>query len=254
MSGLAVLARKELLEQWRTYRLIIVAIVFVAFGIMSPVLAKYTPELVKALVPAGQLPLDLPAPTAADAAAQFVKNVGQTLTLAAILLAMGSIAGEKERGTAAFILTKPAGRAAFVVAKLLGIAFTLAVGMAGAGIAAYAYTTWLFAAPPAGGYLAMCLVLWLSLLAVAAITLLGSALTRSAIAAGAIGFAAYIALAVVSALPTVGPYTPAGLQGPAIQLALGAPVSDLAGPLLVNLLLVAGATVLAWLSLRRQEL
>jgi hypothetical protein len=100
----------------------------------------------------------------------------------------------------------------------------------------------------------MCAVLWLSLLVIAAITLLGSALTRSSIAAGAIGFAAYIGLAIVSALPTIGPYTPTGLQGPAMALALGLPTSDVAGPLIVNVLMIAGATLLAWASLRRQEL
>jgi ABC-2 type transport system permease protein len=254
MIGLSVLVRKELFEQWRTMRLVIVTVVFLGFGIMSPVFAKYTPELVKALVPPNQLPVALPAPVVADAIAQFGKNVGQILTVAAILLSMGAIATEKERGTAAFILTKPASRAAFVVAKLVGVAATLAIAMAVSGVASYAYTTWLFTAPPAGGYVAMCVLLWLSLLDIAAITLLGSAVTRSSIAAGAIAFAAYIGLAVVSALPTIGPYTPAGLQGPAMQLALGGPVSDLAGPLLVNALIVVGATVLAWLALRRQEL
>ncbi len=254
MTGLRVLVRKELLEQWRTLRLVIVAVVFLAFGIMSPLLATYTPELIKALVPPGQLPVELPPPSTSDAIAQFVKNVGQTLTLAAILLSMGSIATEKERGTAAFVLTKPASRAAFVVAKLVGIAATLAVGMAAAAVASYAYTVWLFEAPDAAGYLAMSVVLWLSLLVAAAVTLLGSALTRSSIAAGAIGFGTYIGLVFLSALPTIGPYTPAGLQGPAMQLALGQPVSDLAGPLAVNALIVVGATLLAWLSFRRQEL
>lgn len=254
MTGLRVLVRKELLEQWRTLRLIIVAAVFLAFGMLSPVLAKYTPELIKALVPANQVPLNLPPPTSADAVAQFAKSVGQTLTLAAILLAMGSVATEKERGTAAFILTKRASRAAFIVAKLVALGVTLGVAMIAAGIAAYVYTAWLFTAPPIGGYAAMCAVLWLSLLVIAAVTLLGSTLVRSAVAGGAIGFAAYIVLSIVSALPTIGPYTPAGLQGPAMQLALGEAPTDLAGPLAVNALIVAGATVLAWLSFRRQEL
>jgi len=254
VTGLAVLVRKELLEQRRTLRLVVVGAVFLAFGMLSPVLAKYFPELIKALVPANQVPPNLPVPTTADAVAQFVKNVGQTLTLAAILLAMGTVAAEKERGTAAFILTKPASRAAFVVAKLVGLGATLGVAMIAAGLGAYAYTAWLFTAPPVAGYAAMCVLLWLSLLVIAALTLLGSALVRSAVAAGAIGFAAYIGLAVVSALPTIGPYTPAGLQGPAAQLALGEAASDLVGPIVVNVLIVAGATALAWLSFRRQEL
>ncbi len=254
MTGLSVLVRKELLEQWRTMRLVIVVVVFLAFGILSPVLAKYTPELIKALVPPNQVPPNLPLPTIADAIGQFVKNVGQTLSLAAILLAMGAIATEKERGTAAFLLTKPASRAAFIVAKFVALGATLGVAMIAAGVAAYGYTAWLFTAPPIAGFAAMCALLWLSLLVIGAVTLLGSALARSAVAGGAIGFAAYIVLAIVSALPTIGPYTPAGLGGPATQLALGQPPTDLVGPLAANVLIVSGATVLAWLSFRRQEL
>jgi ABC-2 type transport system permease protein len=252
--GLGVLVRKELLEQWRTMRLVIVTVVFIAFGILSPVLAKYTPELIKALVPPGQLPTNLPQPTTADAVGQFVKNVGQTLTLAAILLAMGGVATEKERGTAAFILTKPASRAAFIVAKLLGLAATLGIAMAAAGLASYGYTAWLFSAPSPACYAAMCALLWLTLLVIAAVTLLGSALTRSSIAAGAIGFGSYIAFLFLSALPTIGPYAPPSLQGPAMQLALGEPAPDLVGPLVVSILVVVGSTLLAWLSFRRQEL
>ena len=55
-----------------------------------------------------------------DAADQFLKNLGQAGILTAILLAMGSVANEKERGTAALILSKPASRGAFLGAKLVG--------------------------------------------------------------------------------------------------------------------------------------
>ena len=49
MTGLGPLLGKELLEQWRTRSLLVVALVFVAFGIASAFLARYAPELVKAL-------------------------------------------------------------------------------------------------------------------------------------------------------------------------------------------------------------
>ena len=254
MTGISVLLRKELLEQWRTMRLVIVGGVFLAFGILSPILAKYTPEIIGALVPAGTIPVPIPTPTIADAIGQFVKNVGGTLTLVAILLAMGLVATEKERGTAAFVLTKPADRAAFIAAKLSALAVTLGVSMGLAGAAAYGYTVWLFSAPPLAGFAAMCVLLWLGQLVIAAITLLGSALVRSAAPAAGFGFAAYIVLLILSALPTIGPYTPAGLAGPATALALGTDPGDVLGPLVVNVLLAVGATVLAWLSFRRQEL
>ena len=42
-----ILYRKEWLESWRSYRLLILAIVMVAFGLLSPVTARFTPEIVK---------------------------------------------------------------------------------------------------------------------------------------------------------------------------------------------------------------
>ena len=41
-----ILLGKELREQWRTYRLLVTVLVFVAFaGLMSPIVAKMAPEL-----------------------------------------------------------------------------------------------------------------------------------------------------------------------------------------------------------------
>lgn len=254
MTGFAVLLRKELFEQWRTMRLGIVTGLFLAFGILSPILAKYTPEIIGALVPAGSIPLTIPTPTTKDAIDQFVKNVGSTLTLAGILLAMGLVAAEKERGTAAFILTKPAGRGAFIAAKFAALAVTLGVAMAVAGGAAYGYTAWLFEAPPIAGYAAMCVLLWLGQLVIASATLLGSALVRSVAPAAGIGFAAFIGASILSALPTIGRYTPPGLLGPAAALGLGEDPGPLLGPVAINVTLAAGAVILAWISFRRQEL
>ena len=99
MTGFRVLLRKELLEQWRTLRLPVVAAVFLLVGLSSPLLARFTPELLDALG-GSQLQIVLPTPTAADAVDQLIKNVSQFGILVAVLLAMGSVATEKERGTA----------------------------------------------------------------------------------------------------------------------------------------------------------
>jgi ABC-2 type transport system permease protein len=253
MIGFRILLRKELLEQWRTWRLLVVAIIFAIFGIGSPILARYTPELVRALA-GDQLAVAIPTPTVADAVIQFLKNLGQTGIFAAILLAMGSVAVEKERGTAAMLLTKPLSRGAFLAAKLAAIGATLLAGTVVAGIGAYAYTALLFSAPPVGGYAAMCVLLFLSLFGYASLTFLGSTLTRSALAAAGIGIGAMVVLAVLSALPTIGTWAPGNLDGPARALALGTPVDGLIPPLITTIALVAVAYAAALLSFRRQEL
>ena len=43
MAGLSVLLSKEVLEAWRTYRLQVVAGLFVFVGLSSPLLARYLP-------------------------------------------------------------------------------------------------------------------------------------------------------------------------------------------------------------------
>jgi ABC-2 type transport system permease protein len=253
MIGFGALLRKELLEQWRTRRLLVVAIVFTAFGIGSPFLARYTPELVKALA-GDQFQLVIPPPTIADAISQFLKNVGQAGILTAVLLAMGSVATEKERGTAALILTKPASRGAYLVSKLIGIGTTLAVSLVAAGIGAYIYTALLFEAPPAIGWAAMVGLLLLSLLVYVGLTFLGSVLAGSAMVAAAIGVGGLILVVTLSALPTIGTYTPSGLTPPAQALAAGADAGNVLGPLLANVALVLLLAGAAWFAFRRQEL
>lgn len=253
MTGLRVVLRKELLEQVRTMRLLAVGSVFVAMGLLSPVLAKYMPQLFASLVPAG-MTITIPTPTVADAMGQLIKNLSQFGALSAILIAMGSVAAEKERGTAAMVLSKPVGRGAFLSAKLIAIGATLGIATAAGGAAAYVYTGMLFEAPPIGPFVAMCALLWLSLMVYAGLTFLGSTLAKSILPAAALGIIFLAILGVVAILPTIGAFTPAGLTTIAGQVGLGQSAEHIVGSVVVNCALVCGSLALAWVSLRRQEL
>jgi ABC-2 type transport system permease protein len=252
--GLSTMLVKELREQWRTRRLLVVAVVFLAFGIASPLLARYTPELVSMLAADEGLVIEVPPPITADAIAQFVRNIGQTGVLAAILLAMGSVATEKERGTAALWLSKPVTRGAFLSAKALGIGAVLAVGIALAGVAGYGYTAYLFDAPTAAGWVAMCALLLLQMSAYAVLTFLGSTLTRSPLAAAGIGIGVLTVIAIVGALPVVGAWTPSGLAEVALAVAAGREPDRFVEPIVATAIVIAAALSAAWISFRRQEL
>ena len=143
---------------------------------------------------------------------------------------MGSVATEKERGTAALILTKPASRGAFLAAKLVAIADTLGVATAIAAAGAWFYTLVLFEPLSVAGFAAAAILQWLALVAFAAITFLGSTLTRSSLAAAGLGVAAFIVLGILSIVPTLGHYLPTGLGEPARGLALGLPGRGCARP------------------------
>jgi ABC-2 type transport system permease protein len=253
MAGFRTLLGKELLEQWRTLRLPVVATIFLLVGLSSPLLARFTPDILKA-VAGDQFQIVLPPPTAADAVDQLAKNLGQFGGLIAVLLAMGAVATEKERGTAALILTKPASRAAFLAAKLVAIGLTLAVSVAIATAGAWFYTLVLFAALPPAGVAAGAVLQWLMLMAWTSITFVGSTLTRSSLAAAGLGIVAFIVVAILGVLPTVGAFLPTGLSGPARALALGIAGPDPLRPIAATITLIGAAGLVAWLAFRRQEL
>jgi ABC-2 type transport system permease protein len=252
MSGFAVLLRKELLEQWRTMRLPIVAAIFLLNGLSSPLLARFTPELIEA-VGGDQFQIVFPPPTTADSYDQLAKNLSQFGILIAVLLAMGSVATEKERGTAGLILTKPAGRGAFLVAKLAAIGVTLGVATALAAAGGWFYTLVLFEPLPVAGFVGSTVLQWLGLVAFAAITFLGSTLTRSALAAAGLGVAAFILVGILSIVPAIARFLPVGLGEPARALALGQGGVDLV-PVIASVGLIAGLLAVSWLVFRRQEL
>jgi len=167
---------------------------------------------------------------------------------------MGSVASEKERGTAAFLLTKPITRGAFVGAKVLAIGALLALATAVAGALCWIYTALLFEQLPAAQFAAAVGLVWLSLAVVAALTFLASVTTRSALVAGGVAFGAFLVAGIVSALPGIGAYMPTSLWGAAGLLALGSVPDPLVGPILANVLFVIAAVGLAWRSFRRQEI
>jgi ABC-2 type transport system permease protein len=257
VSGFSVLLRKELSEAWRTRRLPIIALLFLVVGIISPLTARYLNEILAAAL-GDQLPMVLPEPTAVMALEQLQKNLGQFGALAAIALAMGSVSGELDRGTAALVLAQPATRTAFLVAKLVAIALVLAVCTVLAVAVAWIYTAILFEPLPAGGWVAYAVLAWLALLAWAAITFLASTATGSTTAAAGLGFVALIGLSILAVIPAVDHVLPTGLTLPSILIASGQAAAvkggELATAILGTVVLVAACTAGAVASFARREL
>lgn len=259
MGTLGILLRKELLESWRSFRLPVVGGLFVLVGLASPLLARFLPEIVRAAAGDALGPIEIPTPTVADAVDQVQKNLGQFGAFAAIVLAMGSVAAEVERGTAAFILARPVGRGTFLAAKAVAIALVLAITVALAIALAWLYTAILFEPPAVGGWIALGLLAWLALVAWAALTFLASAVTASAAAAAGVGFVALLGLSIAAAVPGIARWTPAGLAAPAYALATGRSVggelgADLWVPVGATVGLIALALVGSAVAFRRREL
>lgn len=253
---MGTLLRKELREQWRTYRLLIVAVVLAFFGWSSSPIARYTPLILRSIpgVPP-EVSLVIPTPTVADAVGQYTKNVGQFGILLALLVPMGAVALEKERGTAAMLLSKPVSRGAFLLAKFIALGATFLAGLSLAALGGYYYTRLLFPEPlEAGRFVLLNLFLFLELLVYVALTLLASTLTRSQAAAAGLAAAFFAVLLIPSAFPQIGRHLPGELVSWGSRLLLGEEAEPAWSALGVTLGLIALALLGAWAILRRQEI
>ena len=247
-----LLLNKELKELWRSYRLVALAAVLVAMGILSPLAARFLPDLLGSLTPEGMV-IQLPAPTVADANVQFVKNISQTGIIVLILVSMGVVARERERGTAVLVLSKPVRRGEFLTAKLTALALGLAASLLLSALVSYVYTLLLLGDVSIAAYLAMAGLTFLYLLVVLALTFLASAAFRSQLAAGGIGFFGMILLSLLGSLPRVGRLLPGELLGWALRAGSGTGPSSW-GALAVSLGIIAVCLLGAWATFRRVEL
>ncbi len=246
--------RKEIMEQWRTRRLLIVAAVLVLFGLGSPLLAKLTPEMLRSIpdLPPGLADI-IPTPTLADAVAQYVKNLSQFGILLAVLLSMGTVTQEKERGTAAMLLAHPLPRFSFLLAKFAALGLVFALSLAVGALGCWYYTLLLFEALPWGGFLALNALMLVVFIVYIAVTLLASTLARTQAAAAGLAFSGLVLVAGVGSLPRLAEFSPGQLFTWGSQLALGGTESSWPA-FWISLSLVALSLAAAWLIFRRQEL
>jgi ABC-2 type transport system permease protein len=211
MKGLAPLLKKELREQLRTYRFLIVGGIFLLFGITTPLTLKYLPEILRL---AGEdIIIEFPPPTAVQSLAEYASTIGQMGLLVAVLIAMGSIANELRQGTAVMTLSKPVSHAAFVSAKLIAVSLTFLVSLTVASLFCFAYTVWLIEDASIWAFAGLNLLLGLFLVFCLAVTLLFSSFFKSSVAAGGLSVAVLIGQAGLSAVPLIGNYMPGKLLG-----------------------------------------
>jgi ABC-2 type transport system permease protein len=166
---------------------------------------------------------------------------------------MGSVAQEKERGTAALILTRPVSRGTFILAKFAALKVTFAASLLLSALGCWYYTTLLFEPLPWGAFLLLNGLMLVVFMVYVAMTLLCSTLVRSQSGAGGLAFGGLILLAGLGAIPRLAEYLPGRLFEWGMGLVLG--LDRTAWPALwVSLGLILVCLLAATLIFHRQEL
>ena len=121
MRSFLAFFKKELMESARSGKLMILVILFFAFGVMNPAIAKLTPWLMEmfaeSLEESGMI-ITAVTVDALTSWTQFFKNIPMAL-IAFVLLYSGIFTKEYESGTLILVLTKGLERYKVVLAKAL---------------------------------------------------------------------------------------------------------------------------------------
>jgi ABC-2 type transport system permease protein len=244
---------KEFLELRRTRKFFVALVVIVLFGMTSPLMAKMVPEIMK-MVPGGeQYAFIIPPPTINDAITQYVKNVTQFGVLLVLLFGMGSVAGEKDKGTAAMLFSKPLPRLSFLLAKISALTFVFALPIVISGAAGYYYTYVLFGQLPLLPWLGLNGLIMLYLLMYIALTVFFSTLTKTQYIAIGLSFGTLMVFGILSSLPGLSGYFPDVLITNAAMIASGIKPESWIG-VWTSLGILCASIVGGWLIFRKQEL
>jgi ABC-2 type transport system permease protein len=251
MRGLSVFMAKEFMEIVRTWRLWVLPLVMVSFAVMSPIIARLTPQLVGSI--ASDVVIELPDPTTIDAYLQFSKNNTQIALFAIIISMAGMISGERRSGTAVLVLTKPISRGAFVVSKVVSNWALVIVATVLGWAVCLGVTALLFELNAVGDFV-MGTVAWLvlALLMVAVVSMFSAVIKSQAGAAGAgVGF--YLVMVILSAWGPARDNTFAGLFTASDRLVTGQEV-ELMLPIVTAIALAVLCVAVAVAVFNRQEL
>jgi ABC-2 type transport system permease protein len=228
--------------------------IVIFFALTGPPLARFTPELITALVGDQLGRINVPSPTYLDAYGQWIKNLSQVTVFALVITYGGLVSSEVKSGTAVFVLTKPVSRTAFVIVKAVIHSAFLALILVVGTLTTWGITAAVFGEAP-GNTLWRSSLLWLVLgvLFIALMALLSVLVSSAAGAAGA-GLGAYVLLSIGGIWNPLNSYSPAGITGQAMSIASGAEVPTSFWAVTTSLVLSLALVCLAAMLFRRKEL
>ena len=240
MRAFAAFTKKEFTENLRTYKLLILAAVMVALGIMSPLVAKIMPDLLSGVDLGGGIILTMPEPVATDSWAQFFSNVAQMGMLALIITFCGIMSGELSKGTLINLLTKGMKRHTVILSKFLSasVIWLLSYLLCLAVCYAYTYYFWPDYAP--NDALLVFSSVWLFGEMMIAVLIFGGAAFGSFYGGLLTCGGVVIALNLLNILPKVRRFNPVTLAGGTLELLLG---TKTAADFMPAMYICAGAVV-----------
>ncbi len=237
MRGYYAFVKKELTESLKSYRALILLAVFFVFGMMSPLLAKLTPEILASMAIEG-VSITVPEPTAVDAYSQLFKNLTQMGMVVLLLVFGGMLSNEIARGTLLNMLTKGLSRHAVILAKYTVAVLLWTAALTLSALTTYGYTVYLFGNGVIDHLLFALIGFWLFGAFVLAFILLSSAVIKGSFGGLILTAVTLLVLLLLNIAPALVKWNPISLASSYMGLFLG-------GVTVESLFPAVGVTVVA---------
>lgn len=245
--------KKEFFEFFRTYRFYVLFGIFIFFGILNAPIAKYLPELIKAIPDTG-FNFEMPEPVLADSYIQFVSNASNAF-FALIIVFMGSFSSEIKKGTIYLVLSKGISRFDFFISKILNAFLMYTIVYALYSLITIIATNIFFGEWFFDGIFVAITSYYLFGLLILSATLSASAIAKSAGPGAFAGFGILILIPMTELLGKFSDYLPGRLSSLSIQLIQGnAETGDILWPALASLLLMVLIITMSSLKFGKREL
>jgi ABC-2 type transport system permease protein len=254
MNAFAFL-KKEINEIIKTNKIYILPAVFLFFGLLSPLTAKFTPQILKAFAKSDEMTfIFTKEPSFIDSYAQLFNNISQ-LCFIVILVFAGTIVGEKVKGTAILVLTKPVSRAKFIISKFIAAIGLYTAAFILATVACVYYTYLLFPVFYNDKLPLSLFTLWIFGVFLISMTIFISTISKSFTVSAVLGIAGFLVISATTAIPYVKKVTPGifGSLGVEILSAKSLPIDAIA-PLITAVVISVGFIVGSIYVFKRQEI
>jgi ABC-2 type transport system permease protein len=247
--------RLELLRLVRTRRVVALVGVYVLFGLIGPLGARYLSEILD--LAGGDLEgatIVLPDPVPADGMVQYVSNASQIGTLVAVVVAAGALAFDAIPEMGVFLRTRVPSIVAILTPRLVVVAAATVVAFTLGALMAW-YETWALIGPlPAGSVLAGIGFGALFLLFVVALVAAFAGWARSVLGTVMASVVVLLLMPLLGVIDALGEWLPTHLAGALGELPAGAAARDYVPATVVTLLLTVGLVRLAVVGAGRREL
>lgn len=182
----------------RTSKFIIFPAIAIFFAILSPVTAKYMPEILEALLGAEGIGFELPAVTQYDSYVQYIGNLYEIFLIVTVFVGVSIFMKEKNKGELPLILSKPVNRTKYLLSKYISFTILVAATLMLSGLVFSYYTNYLFGTVDLTVTLSISLLFLLYTMFILSVSLFTAMFFDSYAGASIVTFVVYIVFSILS--------------------------------------------------------